>query len=72
MKMYELAAMHDSRQSFYGKAKVIVLDDGTIQLQSYNTIVGEIRGGKYHQLWDGKSQTTTRHIKEFKRQFMEG
>ena len=72
MKMYELTTMYDSRQSFYGKAKVIVLDDGTIQLQSYNTIVGEIRGGKYYQLWDGKSQTTARHIKEFKKQFMEG
>lgn len=71
MKMYELAAMHDSRQSFYGKAKAIVLDDGTIQLQSYNTIVGEIRDGKYYQLWYGKSQTTTRHIKEFKKQFLE-
>ena len=72
MKMYELAAMHDSRKSFYGKAKVLILDDGTIQLQSYNTIVGEIRDGKYNQLWDGKSHTTTRHIKEFKKQFMEG
>ena len=71
MKMYELAAMHDSCKSFYGKAKVIVLDDGTIQLKSYNTIVGEIRGGKYFQLWDGKSRTTTRHIKEFKKQFLE-
>ena len=69
MKMYELTTMYDSRQSFYGKAKVIVLDDGTIQLQSYNTIVGEIRDGKYRQLWDGKSQTTTSHIKEFKKQF---
>ena len=30
MKMYELAAMHDSRHSFYGKAKVLILDIGTI------------------------------------------
>ena len=72
MTIFDLTTRYDSRKSFYGKAKVIVLDDGTIQLQSYNTIVGKIRGGKYYQLWDGKSQTTTRHIKEFKKQFMEG
>ena len=69
MTIFDLTTRYDSRQSFYGKAKVIVLDDGTIQLLSYDTIVGEIRDGKYKQLWDGKSQTTTRHIKEFKKQF---
>ena len=69
MKTFELAARYDARKSFYGKAHVIELDNGVIQLQSYNTIVGEIRSGEYVQLWDGKSQTTTRHIKEFKRQF---
>ena len=69
MKTFELAARHDARKSFYGKAHVIELDNGVIQLQSYNTIVGEIRNGEYVQLWDGKSQTTTRHIKEFKKQF---
>ena len=72
MTIYDLAARYDSRKSFYGKAKVLILDNGTIQLQSYDTIVGEIRDGKYYQLWDGKSQTTTRHINEFKKQFMEG
>lgn len=69
MTIYDLTARYNSRRSFYGKAKVIVLDDGTIQLLSYDTIVGEIRDGKYYQLWDGKSQTTTRHINEFKKQF---
>lgn len=71
MQMYELMARYDKCKSFYGKALVIELDDGTKQLQSYNTIVGEIKNGKYFQLWDGKSQTTSRHIKEFKKQFME-
>ena len=71
MYMYELMARYDSRKSFYGKAHVIELDNGVKQLQSYNTIVGEIKDNKYYQLWDGKSQTTTRHIKEFKKQFLE-
>ncbi len=69
MQIYEMAARYDPRKSFYGKAHIIELDNGVIQLQSYNTIVGEIKDGRYYQLWDGKSQTTTRHIKEFKRQF---
>ena len=71
MAIYDLAARYDSRKSFYGKAKVLTLDNGTMQLLSYDTIVGEIRDGKYYQLWDGKSQTTTRHINEFKKQFLE-
>lgn len=71
MCIYELSARYDSRKSFYGKAHVIELDNGTLQLQSYNTIVREIKNGKYFQLWDGKSQTTTRHIKEFIKQFAE-
>lgn len=71
MCIYELQARYDSRKSFYGKAHVIEFDNGIKQLQSYDTIVGEIRNGKYYQLWDGKSQTTTRHIKEFIKQFAE-
>lgn len=69
MRIYELTPMKDSRKSFYGKAKVIEHDNGTIQLQSYNTIVCEIAGGVFRMLWDGRTQTTTRHINEFKHQF---
>lgn len=71
MRIYELTPMRDSRKSFYGKAKVIEHDNGTIQLQSYNTIVCEIVGGVFRMLWDGRTQTTTRHINEFKKQFLE-
>ena len=71
MQIYELSARFDSRKSFYGKAHVIELDNGNIQLKSYDTIVGEIIDGKYYQIWEGKSQTTTRHINEFKKQFLE-
>lgn len=70
MQIYELSARYDSRKSFYGKAHIIELDDGTKQLQSYDTIVCQIdSNGQYSRLWDGNTQTTNRHIKEFKRQF---
>ena len=70
MKILELIPLHSNRQSFYGKAKVILQDDGAIQLQSYNTIVCEIdKDGYFWYTWNGKSNTTSRHIKEFKEQF---
>lgn len=70
MYILELSPQHTTRKSFYGKAKVLILDNGTIQLQSYDTIVCEIdTHNNFNMLWDGKSQTTTRHIKEFKEQF---
>lgn len=70
MYILELTPQHTTRKSFYGKAKVIIKDDGTLQLQSYDTIVCEIDTmGDFNMLWDGKSNTTTRHIKEFKEQF---
>lgn len=67
---YELQARFDARKSFYGKAHVIEYADGTKQLKSYNTIVCEISPkGVFKLLWDGKTQTTNRHIKEFRKQF---
>ena len=68
MRVYELEARFDARASFYGKARVIDHGDGFYQLQSYSTIVSECRNGKVTHL--GKwSQTTTRHQKEFEKQF---
>lgn len=65
---YELYPRYDTRKSFYGKAQVIELEDGTLQLKSYDTIVSECKDGKVTHF--GKySQTTTRHQKEFERQF---
>lgn len=70
MTVYELHPRYDSRKSFYGKAHVIEYPDGKKQLQSYDTIVCEISSnGEFKILWDGKTQTTTRHINEFKKQF---
>lgn len=72
MYTMELSPLHTTRKSFYGKAKVIIQDNGTVQLQSYDTIVCEIdTDNNFNMLWDGKSNTTTRHINEFKKQFLE-
>lgn len=68
MKFYELNAQYDRRQSFYGKAHIIDHENGTYELQSYNTIVSRCVNGKVEHL--GKwSQTTSRHQREFERQF---
>lgn len=68
-KTFELTARYDSRKSFYGKA--LVEEDGdTLTLYSYLTPVAKITNGKYISLgYEGYSQTTSRHIKEFRKQF---
>lgn len=68
MRIYELEARFDARQSFYGKAHVIDYENGTFELQSYNTVVSRCVDGKVEEL--GKfSNTTTRHQREFRKQF---
>ena len=68
MKIYELSPRYDTRKSFYGKAHVVDHENGTIELQSYDTIVSRCVNGKVEEL--GKwSATTTRHQKEFRKQF---
>lgn len=68
MQIYDLSARYDARKSFYGKAQVIDHENGLIELKSYNTIVSRCKDGKIEHL--GKwSQTTTRHQKEFEKQF---
>lgn len=70
MKIYELDARYDSRKSFYGKAHVIDHGNGTLELQSYNTIVARIENGEVKQADIGVySQTTNRHIREFIKQY---
>lgn len=68
MRIYELEARFDARKSFYGKAKIIDHENGTVELLSYDTIVSRCVNGKVEEL--GKwSNTTTRHQKEFRKQF---
>lgn len=76
--MYNLECRFDSRQSFYGKAKVdeynLIENNNNVvvkELYSYGTLVAQITNNKnkikYHYF--GKySQTTTRHQKEFFKQ----
>lgn len=76
----ELTCRYDSRKSFYGKAQMIERETNDwreIDLYSYGTLVAKIvesyennyiKDIKY--IYYGKySQTTTRHQKEFFRQY---
>ena len=62
--MKNLETIYDSRNSFYGKAKVEVLEN-RINLYSYETLVAYIENGAAPHVNGDYSQTTLRHIKEF-------
>lgn len=62
--MYELTPTN-RRKSFYGKAKVVEMENGDIGLLSYSTIVARIHNGKFERLWSGYSATTMNHINSF-------
>ena len=65
MSIYDLHPI-DGRKSFYGKARVILSDDGAATLVSYNTpIIRRDPSGHLTRLWDGWTATTGRHIKAF-------
>ena len=72
---YELDCRYDSRNSFYGKAIVEKTKNKNVEdyrLYSYGTLVARITiiGNITTYYYFGKySQTTTRHQKEFFRQF---
>ena len=68
MRIYQLEPRFDARKSFYGKAHVIDHENGTFELKSYDTIVSRCVNGKVEELGSW-SQTTTRHQKEFRKQF---
>lgn len=76
MKIYELTPTNN-QASFYGKARVVIDDDGTETLISYDTpIISRTADGELKRLWfDDWTATTGRHIKSFcglnKKQFME-
>lgn len=65
----ELQPLNSSQKSFYSKAQVINLDNGTKILQSYNTYVAAVLPtGQYVQN-DRYSATTGKHENEFALQF---
>lgn len=56
-------------QRTYKRAKIRTLKNGTKELFSYETKVAIItKGGNFIRLWDGYSQTTMKHINEFRKQ----
>ena len=65
--VYDLRPLESQHQrSFYGKAMVLMLADGTRVLRSYRTIVASISpDGAISRHWDGWSATTGRHVKAF-------
>lgn len=63
----ELIPQYDARQNFYNKAIIEAIDDKTIQLYSYGTLVAEIKDG-VARVYGWYSQTTGRHIREFLKQ----
>ncbi len=66
MQNYDLTPQHDSRKSFYGKARVEqTVQGGVMRLISYTTHVASIIPGKRAEVYGTYSQTTLRHIKEF-------
>ena len=65
MKIYDLIPTN-GRKSFYGKAKVYIMDDGTKILYSYNTpIIKRTATGELVRIWDKWSATTGQHIAAF-------
>ena len=63
-QIYDLVPVYDGRKSFYGKAKVVVMESGEIILQSYDSFVASINDGEA-TINGFYSNTTLRHIKEF-------
>lgn len=68
--LMELQARFDARKSFYGKA-LVEESNGEYTLYSYNTPILKVgKNGVKQGLYNGWTQTTGRHIKEFTRQFI--
>lgn len=68
ISIMELCPYYDSAKSFYGKAKVVEIENDVF-LVSYDTVVAFFnRETKIAQVVGTFSQTTLRHIKEFLRQ----
>lgn len=67
---YEMSAIYDSRKSFYGKAEIEKFAKW-VTLYSYKTKICTLdtESGKVEKFPHYSSQTTTRHIKEFCKQF---
>ena len=68
IRMMELCPYYDSAQSFYGKARIVEIEDDVF-LISYDTIVAFYnRDTRIARVMGTYSATTLRHIKEFLKQ----
>lgn len=68
-RCFILATVYDRRKSFYNKAKVYVLGNGELVLESYNSLVAVFKNNTLEVFGEWEcSQTTLRHVKEFARQ----
>lgn len=70
--IFEMPAKYDSRKSFYGKAEVLETEDGGAILYSYgHKVAAALRGAVtiFSGVRMAGSQTTTRHIVEFVKQY---
>ena len=64
--VYDLKPVNNQK-SFYGKAQVFEMKDGSKYLKSYDTFVCKIESdGTFTKTWDGYSATTARHIDSFR------
>lgn len=66
---YELSPIYSNVKSFYSKA-IVMEDDNTLTLISYNTMVATIdkTTHEFMYLWCDYSATTARHVNEFLQQ----
>lgn len=73
--MKELQCIYDSRKSFYGKAKIETITNKNVydvKLYSYGTLVArytKVGNKAIYNYFGIYSQTTTRHQKEFFKQY---
>lgn len=61
---YYLMPIYDSRASFYNKAIVEDYGNNHKELKSYTTLCSKVENG-VARVYDIRSQTTLRHVKEF-------
>ena len=62
---YELSPKNNQK-SFYGKARVCIMDNGDEVLISYDTpVIRKDAEGNLYRLWGGWSATTGRHVASY-------
>ena len=68
MREYNFTPIYENVKSYYGKAKIRDYGFRQFELYSYGTLVSVCQNGRVVHL--GKwSRTTSRHQKEFEKQF---